>query len=452
VHPVLFEIPNAWKEMAGGALVLEIVLTVGSLLGWIALSLRGRKTWVASALNLAAFVGGAHLLLSFVMERITIYSFGVVIIAGFLAGSAYLLRLTRPLRLPDKRLFDFAFWMLVVGIVGSRLLYAALNWDDFSTKKGEIFRIWNGGLVWYGGMIPAVLVGLALLARYRLPILTVADIAAAAVMLALGIGRWACFFAGDDYGRPARDLPWAIAFTHPRSLVAPDLRGVPLHPTQLYMSLKALWIFFAVDWVRRRARHAGMAFGAMLILYAVARAALIEPFRGDFVERNPGYGDRLAIRLTLEKGAGTAPVHLARGTPVSDPSRAIPGVLLSDLDLPEGEARGHVFAMSDASFRDRRDARPDWRVESVAGLPEGVAVASDTRTSESGLPHARGWYGSHLPRPPGYVSTSQWISVAVVLAGLGVLLLGRRLGAPGYAAALAEARARKEEGPVKPPA
>ncbi len=438
MFPVLFEIPNAWKEMAGGALIVEIVLVVASLLGWIALSLRGRKTWVASALNLAAFIGGAHLLLSFAMERITIYSFGVVIIAGFLAGSSYILRLTRPLGLPDKRIFDFAFWMLVVGIVGSRLLYAALNWDHFSTQKGEIFRIWNGGLVWYGGMIPAVIVGLALLARYKLPILTVADIAGAALMLALGIGRWACFLAGDDYGRPT-SLPWGITFTNSRSLVAPDLRGIPLHPTQLYMSLKALWIFFAVDWIRRRARHAGVAFASMLILYAVARAVVIEPFRGDFVERNPGYAEHLAIRIRVEKGAGTPPVQLRRGMPVQDSGGKIQGVLLADLSLPEGEASGFVLAMSDGRFAGKRESRPDWSVDAIAGLPEGVRVTSDTRTSESGIPRYQGWYGSHMPRPPGYVSTSQWISILVVLAGVGMLVLSRRIGAPPYGALLTRA-------------
>ena len=49
------------------------------------------------------------------------------------------------------------------------------------------------------------------------------------------------------------------------------------------------------------------------------------------------------------------------------------------------------------------------------------------------------WYHSDLPPPPGYVSTSQWISLLVVAAGVGILLLARRLNVPGYTEAVANA-------------
>ncbi|MGH7162367.1 MAG: prolipoprotein diacylglyceryl transferase, partial [Planctomycetota bacterium] len=302
MYPVLFEIPDP-RSMSGLALALEIAAGLGCLVAWGSLALRRRKGTVASTLSLGAFLVAAHLALSRVMDGpITIYSFGVVVIAGFFAGSSYILRQTRRLSLDDKKVFDFAFWMLVVGIVGSRLLYAFLNYDDFRANKWEVLKIWNGGLVWYGGLIPAVAVGVALLARYRMPVLAVCDIGIAGVMLALGIGRWACFLAGDDYGRPT-DVAWAVKFYHPRCLVPEELRGVGLHPTQLYMSVKALWIFFLVDAVRRRARFAGTAFGATLILYAAARGLLIEPYRGDFAERNPGYRKHAALKISVEKGA-----------------------------------------------------------------------------------------------------------------------------------------------------
>ena len=88
------------------------------------------------------------------------------------------------------------------------------------------------------------------------------------------------------------------------------LRGQLLHPTQMYMSLMCLWIFFFVEWTRRRARYAGQAMAVMLIAYAVGRAVLIEPFRGDFVERNPGYGKHLAVALVFDKPEGSPAVML----------------------------------------------------------------------------------------------------------------------------------------------
>lgn len=436
MYPVLFSVPNAWRGMSGGALAAEIAVVLAACALWAYTAVRRRKDLLASAANLVAFLGLAHLAVSLLMDTITIYTFGVVIILAFLAGSAYVVRRTRPLGIPDKTMFDWAFWMLIVGIVGSRLLYAYLNWEQFQEDKGEVFRIWHGGLVWYGGMIPAAVVGLYLLARHRFPVLRVADVAAAGLMLALGIGRWACLLAGDDYGRPT-DLPWGIRFYAEKALVATDLKGVALHPTQLYMSLKALWIFFFVDWIARKAKYAGTAFGAMLVLYAVARAAFVEPFRGDFVERNPSYGDRLALRVRLEKDSGPA-VRVPRGQEVVDRRTGIRGVLLDDASLGEGAGSATVHAMSLDRFSRyrylRTGERPNWSVDAIEGVPPAVRVSSDTLTSRD--PGRQGWYDSHLRVPPGFVSTSQWISLAVLLAGVGCIALARRRKEPGYGAAL----------------
>jgi phosphatidylglycerol:prolipoprotein diacylglycerol transferase len=436
LFPVLFDIPNAWA-MPGGFLVAEIVVGLASLLAWLALHLRGRKDWLAATLNTVAILVALHLALSAVMRGpeparehspITIYSFGVVIILGFLAGARYMMSQTRRLGLPDRKIFDWAFWLLVVGIIGARFLYAFLNYEQFAENKLQILEVWKGGLVWYGGLIPAAVVGIILLRKYELPVLHVADVGSAAVILALGIGRWACLLAGDDYGR-VTDSFLGIRFYN--ELVPAALRGLPLHPTQLYMSVNCLWLFFLTEWVRRRARHAGQAFAWMLILYAVSRSLWIEPFRGDFVERNPGYADHLAVGIQFEKGDGTPAVHLDRGHPVVG-DRGRKGTLLSDLDLEAGEASALVYAMSDE--RQSRKVLPtelNWTISGVDGLPDGVEVFSDQglRTQQGGPNY---WYGSDLPRPPAYVSTSQWISVFIAACGVVLLLAFRKLGEPGF--------------------
>ena len=426
MFPVLFEIPNAWS-MPGVFLVVEILLGLGCLLAWLALQLRGKKTVLAATLNTAAVVVGLHLALSLFLgegRTVTVYSFGVVIILAFLAGAWFMLRQTDKLGLERKKVFDWAFWMLVSGIVGARLLYALLNYGEFTDNKLEVLRIWNGGLVWYGGLIPAALLAIPLLRRYKLPLLPVADIGAAAVMLALGLGRWACFLAGDDYGRVTKSLI-GVRFYDPRALVPEALRGMPLHPTQLYMSLNCLWIFFAVEWIRRRSRRAGQAFAWMLLLYAVSRAAWIEPFRGDFVERNPSYARHLAAEVVLDKGADTPAVSLKRGAAVHA-TNGMTGRLLEDLVLPAGKAFGGAYAISDAPAKASVTGKayatrvpPAWPIDAVAGLPAGVPQIA---------PQPARWYGSDLPPPPGFVSTSQWISIFIVLAGAALLYLSRKLG------------------------
>ncbi len=437
MFPILFEIPNA-LDMPGGFLAGEVVFGVLCGLLWLYRALKGRKDWVTSAANMGGFLVLLHVGLSWAMgeqRSVTIYSFGVVIILGFFAGASYLVRRTRPLRLDDKRVFDWAFWMLVVGIVGSRIFYALINYELFADNKMEVFRIWNGGLVWYGGLIPAALVAFPLLRRYKLPALHVADLGAAAVMLALGIGRWACFLAGDDYGRPT-DAWWGIRFyegSHGRPLVDRALYGVALHPTQLLMSVTCLWIFFLTDQVRRRARQAGTAFGTMLILYAVTRSVLIEPLRGDFVERNPRYSLHAAATITVTKGEASPALRFERGMAVRD-AGGRSGSLLDGLDLPAGKATGTLHAITDEPAAPRRSllgsAPPEWNVLVPEGTPSGVEFDSRTRT-----------YASDLPVPPGYVSTSQWISIVVVLAGVGIILLCRRLKLPPYAEAVKQAQA-----------
>jgi hypothetical protein len=238
--------------------------------------------------------------------------------------------------------------------------------------------------------------------------------------------------AGDDYGRPT-DSWLGIRFYHPRALVAENLRGVPLHPTQLYMSVNALWLFWLVDVIRRRARFAGQAFAWSFILYAVSRGLLIEPLRGDFVERNPRWGWHVAAAVEVSKDADSPPVHVERGAAVAD-ADGRKGTLLETLDLPAGEARATVHAISDGPakpqrtsplFGDRRAEPPEWDLATVAGLPAGVTLS----------PGRSRWYGSDLPKPPNYVSTSQWISVLIVAGGVLMLVVFRRTAVPPWSAA-----------------
>jgi len=447
VFPVLLEIPNV-KTMAGEFLVLEIVVAVAAGLTWLALKLRGSEGWLGATASTIAILVGLHLLLSqFIKDAsgapsaIPIYSFGVVVILGFLAGAYFMVRQTNKLGLDGAKVFDWGFWLLVVGIVGARLLYAMLNSDQFTADKWALFRIWEGGLVWYGGLIPAAIVGIWLLTRYKLPVLHTADACAVALMLALGIGRWACFLAGDDYGKPT-DSWLGIRFYNDRALIADGLRGVPLHPTQLYMSVNCLWLFFVLEWIRRRARFAGQAFAWMLILYAVTRGVFIEPFRGDFVERNPDWGRHVVAELRIDKDEGSPAVELERGAVVKSEKRE--GRLLQDLSLPAGEASGTVHALSDRPAKPvaapgaigrgfqgivNDGFAPPWPVAEVKGLPAGVKPeVGDTR-----------WYRSDLPQPPGYISTSQYISIGVVICGVVMLLGFRKLNAQSFADAVEEA-------------
>ena len=109
-----------------------------------------------------------------------------------------------------------------------------------------------------------------------MPVWKTADLLAPSIALGQGIGRWGCFFAGCCYGVQT-EVPWAISFTNLRSL-APQ--GVSLHPTQIHLSLNALFIFGFLMWLSKRKIFDGQILWSYGILYSIGRFA-IEYLRGD---------------------------------------------------------------------------------------------------------------------------------------------------------------------------
>ncbi|MGE5752343.1 MAG: prolipoprotein diacylglyceryl transferase [Deltaproteobacteria bacterium] len=205
-----------------------------------------------------------------------IYSYGVFVAIGFLAALWVAGREIRRKGLDRDTFFDMGFWVVITAIIGSRLFHVLVYWEHYRTDPAEIFKLWNGGLVFYGGFLAAVAVCLYYLRRHRMPFLPVADASALGIPLGLAFGRIGCSAAGCCYGK-FTTVPWAIVFTDPASL-AP--LGIPLHPTQIYESLGAFAIFGTLYAARDRFRTPGMLFWTMIILYGVVRSFL-EIFRDD---------------------------------------------------------------------------------------------------------------------------------------------------------------------------
>lgn len=233
--------------------------------------------------------------------------FGVMVILGFLAGTYVASkRLAKRKIMTSEETFDFCFYLLATGILGSRLCFVVQDWySDPERWKGrlfDIFKIWEGGLVWYGGMFLATVFAFWWLWKNKKPVLQVTDALALAVAIGLCVGRWGCFFVGDDYGRIIQDangmaitdpaqVPW-YAMQFPRG--GPDenwryaFSETPLshrapywvHPVQLYMSLKNLVIFGLLLWVARKATKSGVLTATYLFAYPVGRF-IIEFWRGD---------------------------------------------------------------------------------------------------------------------------------------------------------------------------
>jgi phosphatidylglycerol:prolipoprotein diacylglycerol transferase len=139
-----------------------------------------------------------------------------------------------------------------------------------------MFKLWEGGLVFYGGLLLTVGVTLAYMKWHRLPLWKWADLFSPPIALGLFFGRIGCFLAGCCYGKET-SLPWGVIFKDPNSLAR---LSVSLHPTQLYEAAGCLVLFFFLRWKEEKKAFDGQIFWLFLLLYAVLRF-LIETVRDD---------------------------------------------------------------------------------------------------------------------------------------------------------------------------
>lgn len=211
------------------------------------------------------------------MGDYALHTFGLLVALGFLFGLWVASRNARRAGLDPELPYDLAPWLIGGTLVGARTLYVISYWQrDFAGHPlGEIFAIWNGGLVFYGGLIGATLAGIFAVKRRKLPLWRAADCLAPGIALGHVFGRMGCLLNGCCYGRES-DLPWAIRYPDTHSTF-PRL----VHPAQVYESLLNLAFFGALTWLHRRRKFDGQVFATYLIGYAFIRS-FAEYFRGDY--------------------------------------------------------------------------------------------------------------------------------------------------------------------------
>lgn len=208
---------------------------------------------------------------------LVIRSYGTLVAIGFLVGTWFGLRLARKRGISADLMLDLVTLTLVSAVVGARLLFVAINWEDFSSNWLAIFKVWDGGLVFYGGFILAFVVAVLYVKKCKANVWETADIFGPGIALATSIGRWGCFCAGCCWGKPTNAW-WGITFTNPQA-ITPFLYK-KLHPTQIYHSLANFLIFLFLWKIFGRKKFNGEVFCLYIILYAAGRF-IIEFFRGD---------------------------------------------------------------------------------------------------------------------------------------------------------------------------
>jgi phosphatidylglycerol:prolipoprotein diacylglycerol transferase len=230
------------------------------------------------------FVGLVHPI-ALQLGRFTITSYGVMVALAFVAGLWTASRRSLRDGIPSDRILDLGPWLIVGAILGARTLYVASYWhEEFADRPfPEVFAVWRGGLVFYGGLIGASFACLLYARIKKVPLWKLADVLAPSIALGSVFGRLGCLLNGCCYGR-ACQLPWAITFP-PDSRSAPA--GIPRHPVQLYDSLLNLVCYLGLAWLYRRKKFDGQVFATYLMSYAFLRS-FVEMFRGDYPQHYLG--------------------------------------------------------------------------------------------------------------------------------------------------------------------
>ncbi len=199
--------------------------------------------------------------------------YALAYIAGLILGWALIRRVLVEVALwrgaprPTAASVDDLLVYCAIGVIVGGRLGNVLFYDPrfYFAHPIEIFKIWEGGMAFHGGLIGAIAGILLFSWRYRTPTLTVLDLASLAAPIGIFLGRIANFIKPELWGRPT-DVPWAVVF--------PGSDGLPRHPSQIYEALlEGLGVLVILLIAARLGalRRPGLLAGAFGVLYGLAR-------------------------------------------------------------------------------------------------------------------------------------------------------------------------------------
>lgn len=241
---------------------------------------------------------------------IPVYAYGFMLMMGFLVV-VFISRIkAKSENIDPEQISNLGIYTIFAGILGGRTFYVIQNFDAYKHNILDVFKIYEGGLVFYGGLMASIAAIIIYTKTKKLPILKTIDIIAYAFALGVVFGRIGCFLNGCCWGDICSpDLPWAVvfpktvdanamidgspAFLHHLGLglvSVSDNRSLPVHPTQIYSALGNLSIFFINKSFFKHRRRDGEVTLMFCALYSIMRFT-VEIFRDD----NPPLFDGLTI-------------------------------------------------------------------------------------------------------------------------------------------------------------
>lgn len=227
---------------------------------------------------------------AFSLFGIDIYWYGIFICFGFIGGWGLVSSLAKKTKQDPNIYAEFLIWAMISAIVGARAYYVLSSWDEYKDNLLGIFKIRDGGLAVYGGVIMSC-IALAIFTKIKkLNFWMLADTASVGVFVGQILGRMGNFFNKECFGGYSDGL-FAMAIKKTDAKYVPDvlmdklvlINGIEylqVHPMFLYeMTWNIVMLLLVLLYFNRR-RFNGEIFALYFLLYGLGRV-WIESMRTD---------------------------------------------------------------------------------------------------------------------------------------------------------------------------
>ncbi len=356
-------------------------------------------------------------------------TFGLMVALGVLLGAWIAAMYAERFGVSRDETYRVATWMVLAGIIGSRLTWAATHTDQIDSPI-DVIAIWEGGIQFSGGFICALIVGLPFFKRWgKVLRWRVLDGYALGLSVGLAIGRIGCYAVGEHFGRTT-DFFLATRYDggevrEPMLGDVPLVPGTTFHNTSLYEFIYMMVLFAGLGALvlaaRRRGRELvpGTLVGVFVLYYGVLRF-ISDSFRVND-ERVAGLTGAQWLCLVMipagiwilwkvrPKLAALAETETATGTDSEASDVAVPDELESPDAADENESPDAADENEDedeeatATTGAADDVADDAAIDDAAiddegGAPEAAATEGTEAEGDDGEPGTPG--GDEATVPP----------------------------------------------------
>ncbi|MBZ6527083.1 prolipoprotein diacylglyceryl transferase [Aerococcaceae bacterium DSM 111021] len=231
--------------------------------------------------------------------------YGVIIGLAILIGYILFTREASRKGIDSDTSFDLLFWTVIFGLVGARIYYVIFSSQSYLSDPLSVFRVWEGGMAIYGGVIGGALTIYILCQKYKINVIDVFDTAVPALMAGQLIGRWGNFMNQEAHGGSV-SKSFLEDLSLPNFIIEQmNINGTYYHPTFLYESLWNLvgLVILLILRPRKKLFKQGELVAFYMIWYGIGRF-WIEGLRTDSLFIGPLRVSQILSLILIFVGLG----------------------------------------------------------------------------------------------------------------------------------------------------